>query len=53
MAFWPAYINKLAQPEVVKPGTPLFDEVMAEIEWVSDYVPHSFKLDGDEIVVEA
>lgn len=53
VAFLPAYINKLAQPEVVTPGNPLFDDVMAEVEWVSDYVPHSFKADGDEIVVAA
>lgn len=52
VAFLPAYINTLAQPEVVAPGNPLFDVVMKELEWVSDYVPHSFKLDGDEVVVE-
>jgi poly-gamma-glutamate synthesis protein (capsule biosynthesis protein) len=53
VAFIPAYINKLAQPEVVKPGNELFDKVLREVEWVSDYVPHAFKIDGDEILVEA
>jgi poly-gamma-glutamate capsule biosynthesis protein CapA/YwtB (metallophosphatase superfamily) len=53
VSFLPAYINKLAQPEVLQPGHPLFDTVLREVEWVSDYVPHSFRVEGDEVVVEA
>ena len=52
VAILPAYINKLAQPEVLQQGNPLFDEVLRELEWVSDYVPHTFKVVGDEVLVE-
>jgi hypothetical protein len=53
VSFLPAYINKLAQPAALHAGDPLFDEVVRDLEWVSDYVPHRFRTEGDEVVVEA
>lgn len=47
----PVYINTLAQPEVVAPGTLRFQQILDHLEWVSDQFPHQFEVDGDEIVV--
>ena len=52
IAFLPAYINKLAQPEVLDAKHPRFQELVDYMEWVSDYVPHKFRVEGNEVVVE-
>ncbi|MFH1088184.1 MAG: CapA family protein, partial [Chloroflexota bacterium] len=52
VAFLPAYINKLAQPEILTSQNPRFQEVVQYLEWVSDYTPHKFRVEGDEVVVE-
>ncbi len=52
VSFIPAYINKLAQPEVVEPAAPRFQEMLQYMEWVSDEVPHKFRVEGNEVVVE-
>lgn len=53
VAFIPAYINKLAQPEPLQATDPRFQEVLQTMEWSSDYMPHKFRTDGDEVVVDA
>lgn len=53
VALIPVYMNRLAQPEVLKAGTTLFDEALSYLEWVSDQYPHEFTVDGDEILVHA
>jgi len=53
VAFLPACINKLAQPDVLDSKDSRFHEVVQTMEWVSDYVPHKFRVDGNEVVVES
>lgn len=52
VAFLPAYINTLAQPEVLDSNDSRFQEVVQTMEWVSDFTPHKFRIDGNEVVVE-
>lgn len=47
----PAYINDQAQPVAVRPGDPLFDEVLNRLEWVSAESEHTFEVVGEELVV--
>jgi poly-gamma-glutamate synthesis protein (capsule biosynthesis protein) len=47
----PAYINDQAQPAAVRPGDPLFDEVLNRLEWVSAESEHRFEVVGDELEV--
>lgn len=52
VSFLPTYVNKLAQPEAVKQGDERFQEILRYAEWVSEQYPHTFKVEGDEVVVE-
>ncbi|MFC1820142.1 CapA family protein [Thermodesulfobacteriota bacterium] len=52
VSFLPVYINKSAQPVVLNSKNPMFNETVDYMEWVSDYVPHKFRIDGDEVIVE-
>jgi hypothetical protein len=52
VSFLPAYINPQAQPYVVPPSDPKFQEILEWAEWVSDQHPHKFRVEGDEIVVD-
>lgn len=51
VSFLPTFINKQAQPEALKRGDERFQEILEYAEWVSDPYPHTFKIEGDEIVV--
>lgn len=53
VSFLPAFINPRAQPYVVAPDDPRFDEILKFTEWVSDQHPHRFRVEGNEVVVEA
>ena len=53
VSFLPVLINKLAQPEALKQTDERFHEVLRYTEWVSDQVAHTFKVEGDEVVVTA
>jgi poly-gamma-glutamate synthesis protein (capsule biosynthesis protein) len=53
VSFLPAYINKRAQPYAVAPDDPKFAEILKFTEWVSDQHPHRFRVEGNEVVVEA
>ena len=35
-----------------KASHPKFSEILEFTEWVSDQVPHKFRIEGDEIVVD-
>lgn len=52
VSFLPAFINHRAQPYVVSPDDPKFQEVLEFAEWVSDQHPHKFRVEGSEIVVD-
>ncbi len=53
VSFLPVLINKQAQPEALKRGDQRFQEVLEYAEWVSDQFPHTFIIEGDEIVVQS
>jgi poly-gamma-glutamate synthesis protein (capsule biosynthesis protein) len=52
VSFLPAFINAKAQPYVVGPDDPKFQEILDYTEWVSDQHPHKFRVEGNEIVVD-
>lgn len=51
VSFLPAFINPQAQPYVVAPDDPKFQEIVEWTEWVSDQHPHEFRVEGGEVVV--
>lgn len=51
VSFLPAFINHRAQPYVVAPDDPRFQEILDFAEWVSDQHPHKFQVEGNEVVV--
>ena len=52
VSFLPMYINHKAQPYVVAPNDPKFQEVLEFAEWVSDHHPHKFRVEGNEVVID-
>lgn len=52
VSFLPAFINPQAQPYVVTPDDPKFQEILEWTEWVSDQHPHKFRVEGSEVVVD-
>ena len=52
VSFLPVFINPQAQPAVVSPDDPKFQELFEYVEWLSDQVPHKFRVAGDEVVVD-
>jgi hypothetical protein len=52
VSFLPAFINHKAQPYVVGPDDPKFQEILDYTEWVSDQHPHKFRVEGGEVVVD-
>ena len=52
-AFIPTFIDKQLRPEPLKAGDPRFDELLKYWEWVSDQFPHRFRVEGNEVVIEA
>lgn len=52
VSFLPAFINPQAQPAVVAPDDPKFQEILDFTEWVSDQYPHKFRVEGNEVVVD-
>ena len=52
VSFLPMFINHRAQPYVVVPDDPKFQEILDFTEWVSDQHPHKFRVEGGEVVVE-
>ena len=52
VSFLPAFINPLAQPAVVPPSDPKFQEILEYMEWLSDGFPYKFRVQGNEVVVD-
>ena len=52
VSFLPAFINPRAQPYVLNPDDPKFQEVLKFTEWVSDQHPHKFRVEGGEVVID-
>ena len=52
VSFLPAFINGQAQPAVMPPSDPRFQEILEFTEWVSDCFPHKFRVEGNEVVVD-
>ncbi|MPZ45592.1 MAG: CapA family protein [Betaproteobacteria bacterium] len=52
VSFLPAFINPQAQPYVLAPEDPKFQEIVDWTEWVSDQHPHKFRVEGGEVVVD-
>ena len=52
VSFLPAFINGQAQPAVMPPSDPKFQEILEFSEWVSDCHPHKFRVEGNEVVVD-
>jgi poly-gamma-glutamate synthesis protein (capsule biosynthesis protein) len=53
ISFLPIFINNQAQPESLDQGDERFQEVLEYMEWVSDQLPHSFRVEGNEVVVQS
>jgi hypothetical protein len=49
--FLPVRIDTQYRPEVLRSGDPRFDAAVEHVEWCSEGLEHSFKVDGDEVVV--
>jgi poly-gamma-glutamate capsule biosynthesis protein CapA/YwtB (metallophosphatase superfamily) len=52
VSFLPTFINPQAQPYVVGPDDPKFQEILEWTEWVSDQHAHKFRVEGNEIVID-
>ena len=52
VSFLPTFINSLAQPEALNQEDDRFHEILSYMEWLSDQFPHTFKMEGNEIVVK-
>lgn len=50
-SFLPTLINPDLQPEVLKNGDSRFNDAVEFMEWVSEDIPHRFKVDGDEVLI--
>jgi hypothetical protein len=53
ISYIPCFVNKNAEPEIVKRGSPLAQEVFDYFEDISrsEHLPVNFAWDGDEVVV--
>ncbi|MEE8442189.1 MAG: CapA family protein [Dehalococcoidia bacterium] len=52
-SFIPTLIGTDLRPEPLKAGDPRFDELLKYWKWVSDEFPTRFRVEGDEVVIEA
>ena len=52
-SFIPTLIDTKLRPEPLKAGDQRFDELVKYWEWVSDEFPHRFRVEGNEVVIEA
>ena len=51
VSFLPTLIDTSLRPEVLHVGDPRFDDTVTYMEWASEGYPHTFKVEGDEVVV--
>lgn len=47
----PVRIDTELRPEVLHAGDPRFDTAVEHLEWMSEDLPHTFTVEGDEVVV--
>jgi poly-gamma-glutamate synthesis protein (capsule biosynthesis protein) len=52
VSFIPVFTNKDAQPYAVSRDDPKFGEIVDYVEWISSQHPHTFAVNGDEVIVE-
>ena len=50
-SFLPMMFDEKYRPEVLKRSDPRFDRVVDYLKWASEDMPHTFTIDGDEVVV--
>lgn len=53
VSFLPVRIDTDLRPEVLHAGDPRFEAAVEHIEWCSEGLPHTFTVEGDEVVVRA
>ncbi|MGT2509286.1 CapA family protein [Cupriavidus basilensis] len=53
VGFLPMAMDHRYRPEVLRRGHPKFDEVLNYMEWASVDMPHTFQVEGDEVIVTA
>ena len=53
VSFLPTYANTKNQAEILTQDDERFNEVLNYTEWISDEFPHNFRLEGNEVVIEA
>ncbi|KQS95472.1 CapA family protein [Rhizobium sp. Leaf386] len=53
VSFLPLYFDQRYRPQALEGGDPRFKEVVDYIEWASVDMPHTFSIEGNEVVVTA
>ena len=53
VSFLPALIDKKLRPEPLRQSDPRFADALKFMEWASEGFPHAFKVEGDEVTVQA
>ena len=53
VSFLPTYANTKNQAEILTQDDERFNEVLNYTEWISDEFPHNFRVEGNEVVIEA
>ncbi len=51
VSFLPVMFDKKYRPELLRQGDPRFTQVVQYMEWVSEDMPHTFRIEGDEVAV--
>ena len=51
VSFLPVIIDTQLRPEVLLSSDPRFAEAVEYLDWASEELPHTFKVEGDEVVV--
>jgi hypothetical protein len=51
VSFYPVRLDTDLRPEVLRCGDPRFEDAVKHMEWTSEELPHTFTVDGDEVVV--
>jgi hypothetical protein len=51
--FWPCYINRQAQPELIPPSDPRFQQIVSYMQRISDSQNLSvrYEVDGDQVLI--
>lgn len=53
VSFLPVMIDRELRPEVLRAGDSRFDDMVRYMDWASEEFDHAFRVEGDEVVVEA